>query len=272
MKASRGIKWPNGDEFNADDIMFNIARWCGATAAYNSVAARMGALVDAKTKVLREGGIERIDDHTVRVNPSAPDISPIAGMSGYQALIMHRSYNGSNDPMEALPVTAGPCGMVRRSAGVGAEVRRKDTPWRKGEFWLGGVQWFEHGADPAAMIAALESDEVDATYETKEDSIAQIESIGVLASEIADGATIVIRTNADNPPYDDVRVRQAFQCAVDNNAVLQLSIDGAGREAENHHIGARCMSSMRTSSRTSATWRSLGRCWPRPARPAPSSS
>ena len=35
----------------------------------------------------------------------------------------------------------------------------------------------------------------------------------------------------------DVRVRQAFQYAVDNGVVLQLGIDGAGREAENHHVG-----------------------------------
>jgi peptide/nickel transport system substrate-binding protein len=32
-------------------------------------------------------------------------------------------------------------------------------------------------------------------------------------------------------------VRQALQAAVDNNVVLQLGINGAGQEAENHHVG-----------------------------------
>ena len=43
--------------------------------------------------------------------------------------------------------------------------------------------------------------------------------------------------NADNPPYDDVRVRRAAQLAVDNNIVLQLGINGSGQEAANHHVG-----------------------------------
>ena len=218
-------------------MIFNITRWCEADVEGNSVATRMGALVDAETKKLREGGLDRVDDHTVRVNLPASDISLIAGMSDYPALIMHRSYDGSTDPMEALAITTGPCELVSWDVGVGAEVRRKESGWWKGEFWLDGVQWSDHGTDPTAMIAALESEEVDATYETKADSLPQVESVGIPTSEIATGATIVIRTNVDSPPYDDVRVRQAFQYAVDNNVVLQLGIDGAGRKAENHHVG-----------------------------------
>ena len=201
------------------------------------MSTRMGGLVDPETKKLRDGGLDRVDDYTVRINLPSPDISLIAGMADYPALIMHRSYDGSNDPMSALAISTGPCELVSWDAGVGAEVRRKESGWWGGEFWLDGVTWTDHGTDPPAIIAALEAGEVDATYETKADSIAQVESIGINTSEIATGATIVIRTNMANPPYDDQRVRQAIQFAVDNNVVLQLGIDGAGRVAENHHVG-----------------------------------
>jgi peptide/nickel transport system substrate-binding protein len=222
---------------NADDVIHNITRWCDAATEGNSMASRMGGLVDAETKALRAGGLERVDDHTVRVNLPAPDISLVVGMADYPAMIMHRSYDGSADPMEALAITTGPCELVNWEVGVGAEVRRKDTPWWGGDFYLDGVQWTDHGTDPTAMVAAFESEEVDGNMETQADSIPQFESIGITNSSIATGSTIVIRMNADNPPYDDVRVRRAAQLAVDNNIVLQLGINGSGQEAANHHVG-----------------------------------
>ncbi|TIT56385.1 MAG: diguanylate cyclase, partial [Mesorhizobium sp.] len=47
---------------------------------------------------------------------------------------------------------------------------------------------------------------------------------------------IVCRTNINNKPYDDQKVRNALQLAVDNNVVLQLGYGNAGTVAENHHV------------------------------------
>ena len=125
-------------------------------------------------------------------------ISLVVGMADYPAMVMHHSYDGGTDPMQAFAVTTGPCELVRYEPNIGAEVKRKESGWWKGEFWLDGVEWIDHGTDPTAMIAALESGEVDATYETKADSLPQVASIGTPTTEIATGTTIVIRTNINN--------------------------------------------------------------------------
>jgi peptide/nickel transport system substrate-binding protein len=232
-----GITWSNGDTFNADDVIHNLTRWCDAAAEANSVATRMGALVDPDTKQAVAGAIERVDDYTVRLNLPKPDISLIAGMADYPALIMHRSYDGSGDPMTALAITTGPCELVSWEPQVGAEVRRKATAWWKGDYWLDGVKWIDYGTDPQATISAFESDEVDVNHETPADSLAQVEALELPTSEIATGSTIVARFNVDNLPYDDVRVRRAAQLAVDNAVVLEIGLDNRGTTAANHHVG-----------------------------------
>ncbi|MGO4843220.1 ABC transporter substrate-binding protein, partial [Rhizobiaceae sp. 2RAB30] len=86
--------WSNGDAFNADDVIHNLVRWCDADAAGNSMASRLRPLIDVNTSKAATDAIERIDDHTVRLNLSYPDISLIAGFTDYPGLVMHRSYDG----------------------------------------------------------------------------------------------------------------------------------------------------------------------------------
>ena len=63
-----------------------------------------------------------------------------------------------------------------------------------------------------------------------------LDGMALVKSEVATATTLVARTNVTNKPYDDQRVRNALQMAVDNNAVLQLGYGGRGTVGENHHV------------------------------------
>src|SRR3569832_2340427 len=98
LHLRKGVKWSNGDDFNADDIVYNIERWCDKAAEGNSMAGRMGSLLDAATKKA---------------------IFPC--FSDFPAVIVHRVFDIFGANMLKTPVT-GPYVLISFKFGESAAV------------------------------------------------------------------------------------------------------------------------------------------------------
>lgn len=235
LHIRRGVTWNTGEAFTADHVRHNLERWADASFEGNSMAGRMGAL--AQDGRLRADAVEIVDDHTLRLRLSRPDIALIANLTDYPAAVVHPSFTG-NDPV-AQPIGTGPYRPVRHETGVGAVIERNPDHrwWNEGNgAWLDRIEFVDLGTDPAAWVAAAEGGEIDITYQTTGDFIDIFETIGMVTSEVVTAGTLAVRFNQTQPPFDRVEVRRALQMAVDNRVVLELGYNGRGAVAENHHV------------------------------------
>jgi peptide/nickel transport system substrate-binding protein len=241
LSVRPGVTWNNGDAFTAEDVAFNLRRMCDTSIEGNALAPRLGALMaDGQA---RDGAIEVVDDLTVVLNLSEPDVALIPNLSDYQAAIVHPSFNAST--MLDNPIGTGPYLPTDYEVGVRAvlEKNTNHTWWNEGNgAWLDRVVFVDYGEDPVTWVAAAEADEIDHIYALEGDFV---DVFGVFpdwrVEETATAGTIVIRPNQATEvngmrPYADARVRRALALAVDNEVILELGTAGQGIVAENHHV------------------------------------
>ncbi len=136
------------------------------------------------------------------------------------------------------PLGTGAFELVSYEASVRAVYKRRENGglWWGGETYLDGVEFIDYGNDANATLSAFESGEVHTNYETTGDYVSILDGMELVRGEVLTSGTVVARMNVNNKPYDDKRVRNAVQLAVDNATVLRLGYNNLGEVAENHHV------------------------------------
>ena len=234
LNLHKGIMHNNGDEFNADDVVFTMGEWLN-----EDVGSSMLGLMS----YLSPENIEKVDDYTVKLNLNRAEIAVPEHLFHYPALVLnHRTFEG--DFIKA-PHGTGPYTLEQYSEGERVLIKRREDYWQNGADgqplpYLGEMEFLDLGEETSAWIAALQAGEVD--YLDLGDNVspdfylALKDDPNVVVGGLPTALVRVLRMRVDLEPWSDENVRMALKLCQNREKILNLAYFGQGVQGKDFHV------------------------------------
>jgi peptide/nickel transport system substrate-binding protein len=222
LKLRPGVTFHDGEKFDAAAVKFNIERHKTMPGSN-----RRGELAPVAS-------VDVLDPATVRLNLSAP-FSPLLAQLADRAgmMVSPKAALAAGDKLGAKPVCAGPFKFVERIAQDRIVFERYPQYWNKDAIHFDKVVYTPI-PDATVRLANLKSGQLDFIERVASSDMAKLRADRKLkTSRITElgymGITINIGKSEQakkNPLGRDVRVREAFELALDRQRLVQVVMDG----------------------------------------------
>ena len=202
-----GVKFHNGDEVTAEDVVYSISRCADTTDGT--------PLVEAFSVIQ---SVEAVDARTVAITIAEPSNEFISYMT---TAILPADY----DQQDTAPVGTGPFKFVSRAAQDNIVLERFDEYWGTPAYLDKVTFKIMENAD--SLVMSLQSGAIDLCSHLTSTQVAQQGGDFYVAEGTMNLVQALYLNNAEKP-FDDVRVRQALCYAVDKQGIIDLAFDGYG--------------------------------------------
>jgi peptide/nickel transport system substrate-binding protein len=213
IRLRQGVEFHNGKDVTAEDVAYTFRR------ILDPKDPKAGA---SGLSAIDLGSVQVLDPRTVRLTLKAPYAVLLDQLAQYQNGIVPVGY----DPKR--PVGAGPFKFASFEPGQQSVFTRNPNYWREGEPYLDELVIIDF-PDDTARVNALLGGQVDAIDQLPLGQISVVKSNPNLrVLEAQTGAWLPFTMRVDRPPFDDVRVRQAFRLIVDREQMVRQVLGGHG--------------------------------------------
>ncbi len=206
FRLQDGVVWHDGSPLTADDLLFTIQR----IAAPDSVSAGASSF-----RIFKLKNAKRLDDRTVTIPLDRPFASVPVMFNDFFTAILKDGTTDFNAPNGTGPFVFGSF-----SPGESSLFTRNPNYWREGEPYVDELE-IRSIADDTARFEGLNGGQLDASASLTYALARQVDASSnatVLAGVGPSTDPFVMATN--QPPFDDVRVRQAMRLLVDRQAIV----------------------------------------------------
>jgi peptide/nickel transport system substrate-binding protein len=237
FKLRKGVKFSNGREFTADDVIYTLTRVLDPKTSSPGSGFFTGIkgaqeFIDGKATAVE--GIKALDPYTVEFTLTAPDVTFLNKMAlNFAFIVPKEEVAKAGENFGHAPVGTGPFTLKEWKSGESLTFVRNPNYFMPDLPYLDQIT-MQVGVAPDVALLRLEKGDIqlmgdpppgadwarisaDPTWKNRLEKQPQV-------------STIYIAINTTVKPFDNVKVRQALNYAIDKQRIIQL-LNGRGTVA-----------------------------------------
>lgn len=216
LHLRRNVRFHSGNPFTAEDVKFSLERILDPATAATRV--REFSVVQS---------VSVLDPYTVKITLKKPDAPFLELLASGEAMMVDKKWAQAGGNFKQAASGTGPFKLGPFETGVRYTLVRNPAYWERPYPYLDRIELASIPKDEV-RVQALQTGSVDMAEYIPWQAIKSLEKDPNIRVFVGYDTFNIIRLNPRRPPFDNAKVRQAFNYLVDRKEIIDLAWGGIG--------------------------------------------